>query len=324
MSTATPHVLVLGDLMIDEYVHAATRRGDDEGGSPIVRTEHRRRFLGGAGHAATIVAALGGRPTVVGIVGDDEAGRSCRAELTRLHPGAADALIVLPGRPTTVKSRVLADGALVVRVDTEDASPVDAATEQALAEACERLVTTVDACMVADYGKGAAPPRVCRSLIEGANTAHVPVVVDPKGPDLSRYVGAAVVTPNAHELFDAAAEGAAPGANRVARIVEVGRTLAERLPGTTVVVTADRDGMLLLNPAGLVAQVPSDATDVVDPTGAGDAVTATLAVALGSGRSILDAAERASRVAANVVARRGTAPIDAAEMVELLGSSRPG
>jgi len=270
------------------------------------------------------VAALGGRPTVVGIIGDDEAGRACRAELARLHPDTAEALIVVPGRPTTLKSRVLADGALIVRVDTEDVSPVDAAIEQTVRESCERLVSSVDACMVSDYDKGAAPPDVCRSVIEAATAAHVPVIVDPKGSDLSFYVGATVVTPNARELFDAAGEDAAPDADRVERIAEVGRRVAARLPGTNVVVTADRDGMILVDSAGLVAHVPSDATVVVDPTGAGDAVTATLAVALGSGLSVLDAVLVASRVAATVVARRGTAPIDAAEMVERLGSSRSG
>jgi rfaE bifunctional protein kinase chain/domain len=323
VSSATPHVLVLGDLMIDEYVHTVIRRDDDEGGSPIVLAESRHRVLGGAGHVATIVAALGGRPTVVGVIGTDEPARVCRERLVQAHPRAADALIEIPGRPTTVKTRVLADGALLVRVDTEDASPLDTTTQRALADACARLVRSVDACLVVDYGKGVATRGACRSVMEAAHAAAVPVVVDPKGPDFSRYAGAAVVTPNARELFEAAGADASPGTDRLARIEQAGRRVGECLPGATVVVTLDRDGMLVVEPAGPVAHIPSYATVIADPTGAGDSVAAALAVALGSGRTMLDAAELASRVAAIVVARHGTAPIDIAEMADLLASSRP-
>jgi D-beta-D-heptose 7-phosphate kinase/D-beta-D-heptose 1-phosphate adenosyltransferase len=324
MSSATPHVLVLGDLMVDEYVQTVLRPDDDEGGSPIVRADSRERVLGGAGHVATIVAALGGRPTVAGVVGSDEAGQVCRERIAEAHPRAADALIDAVGRPTTVKSRVLADGELIVRVDTEDVSPLELMTERALAETCSRLVSTVDACVVADYGKGGVPLRACRSIIEGAHAARVPVVVDSKGPDYSRYAGADVVTPNAQELFVAAGARESAGTDRLAQSEHAARRLAGRLPGTSVVVTLDRDGLLLVARDGQIAHVPSYATAITDPTGAGDAVTAALSVALGCGRTILDAAELASRVAAIVVARRGTAPIDAAAMADLIGSSRPG
>jgi rfaE bifunctional protein kinase chain/domain len=324
VSSTTPNVLVLGDVMIDEYVHTVIRRDDDEGGRPIVRAESRERALGGAGHVATLVAALGGRPTVVGVVGTDEPGRVCRERLVQVHPRASDALIEVPGRPTTVKTRVLANSALIVRVDTEDVSPLDVTTQRELAEICARLVSTVDACLVVDYGKGVATRRACGSVIEGAHAARVPVIVDPKGPDFKRYSGADVVAPNARELFEAAGEHGSPGTDRLARAEQAGRRVAEDMPGTTVVVTLDRDGMLLVEPGARVTHVPSYATVIADPTGAGDAVIAALSIALGSGRTILDAAELASRAAAIVVARRGTAPIGAAEMADLLASARSG
>jgi D-beta-D-heptose 7-phosphate kinase/D-beta-D-heptose 1-phosphate adenosyltransferase len=303
-------VLVVGDLILDEYVWGTVARISPEAPVPVVEVRRRSTAAGGAANTAANVAGLGGRVALVGVVGADAAGEQLRAIVRAGRVATAD-LLPDPSRPTTTKTRVIAHAQQVVRFDDEVTAPLPEVVRDALLSRVRELLPTVRACVLSDYGKGVVTADVAAEVIAAAGRAGVPVVVDPKGVDYRKYRGAAVVKPNQSE--------AAKVLNRDvpddAAVAEAGRDLIALLGGATaVLITRGAAGMALFEPGRAVAHVPARAREVFDVTGAGDTVTGTLAIALAAGLPLAAGCHLAASAAAVVVGKLGTAPIDLDEL----------
>ena len=308
-------VLVLGDVMLDEYIWGEVRRISPEAPVPVVEVTRRTFVPGGAANTAANIAALGGRPVLVSVVGPDHAASRLRDELARTGTDA-DGLCVDAARPTTTKSRIVAHNQQVgPRLDVEDRTLVPPGVQEALLAAVRRHLPHVDACIVSDYAKGVVAPPVARELIRLARQARRPVVVDPKGADYSKYRGATLVKPNLHE----AERSAKVEITGEATLQEAAARLMEFLEGSAVLVTRGAEGMSLFRPGMPPWHVPAVVRQVFDVTGAGDTVAGTLAMSLAAGGMLEQAIDLANRAASIVVGKVGTATVTCAELRADLG-----
>jgi D-beta-D-heptose 7-phosphate kinase/D-beta-D-heptose 1-phosphate adenosyltransferase len=307
------HVIVVGDVMLDEFARGDVRRISPEAPVPVLEVTSRAHTLGGAANAAANVASLGGRATLIGLVGED-AGAAIVDDLLARRSIAAE-LVRDPGRPTTHKTRFVARGQQIVRIDQESRAEPSPETRARLAEAIQIAARGADAFVMSDYAKGTVGPELCAAILAGAKARGVPVVADPKHRDLRLYRGVSVVTPNQVELE-----------------LAVGRTLstdddfagaaADILPmleGGALLATRGADGMTLFEPNQPPFHVKAAAKSVFDVTGAGDTVVATLAIALAGGASLRDAVVAASAAAGVVVSKVGTATVSPDELAAALG-----
>lgn len=304
-------LLVVGDVMLDRYWHGAAERISPEAPVPVVRVAGEDLRVGGAGNVALNAAALGAHAELLGAVGEDEAGTQVQR---LLQAGGVQALLQASGAHRTVaKLRVVARQQQLIRLDFEDLPmPVDQA---ALAAAfAQRLAAgAVQAVVLSDYAKGVlADPQ---ALIAPARAAGLPVVVDPKGTDFTRYRGASVLTPNLAE-FEAVAGRCADEAD----IARRGTVLCEALGLQALLVTRGSAGMSLLARGQAPLHLPAQAREVFDVTGAGDTVAATLGAALGAGMPLAQAVRLANVAAGIAVTRLGTACVGRAELLRALAA----
>jgi len=306
-------VLVVGDVMLDRYWWGTVERLSPEAPVPIVHKRRSTAAPGGAANVAANVRSLGGRPLLVGLVGDDDAGRELAAAL-KARGIAADHLLVDPARPTTVKTRVIAHSQHVVRVDEEDRAPVAPPLAARVAERVAALLPAARVVVVSDYAKGLLGPAVLGPVLAAARAAGATVVVDPKGTDFTRYAGARVICPNRQEALAAAGvEPEAPDA-----VPRAAARLLERTGAEAVLVTLGEAGMLLCERGRAPVAIPALAREVFDVTGAGDTVTATLALALAAGAP-LEVAVRLANVAAGLAVEAvGTTAVTAAQLRDAL------
>ncbi len=302
-------VLVLGDVMLDEYIWGEVRRISPEAPVPVVEVRRRQFVPGGAANTAANVAALGGRPLLVSVVGQDHAADLLREVLAR--NGAEPAgLCVEAARATTIKSRIVAHNQQVARFDVEERAPLTAAVEDAVIAAVQRHLAHAEACIISDYAKGVVTPRVARECVRLARQAGRPVVVDPKGADYSKYRGATVVKPNLQE----AERSAKVEITGEATLREAAERLIDLLGGSAVLVTRGAEGMSLFRPGEPPLHVPAVLRNVFDVTGAGDTVAGTLAMALAARGSLEDAIQLANRAASIVVGKVGPATVTRDEL----------
>ena len=291
-------VLVVGDLMLDRYVLGTVDRVSPEAPVPVVRVEAEWHATGGAANVAANVTSLGARCEIVGCVGDDEDGRALRDTLSA-HAIGTEGLHCTPARRTTVKTRVLAQRHQIVRVDREVDNEVEAAVAAALAVKVGRLAGSADALIVQDYDKGVLTPAVIGAVREAAAAGAVPWVVDPKRRSFFAYEGATVFKPNARELADALGEGVRaddPGWMEATRV---------RLGCEHLLLTLGDRGMALQSSGRPLTRLGAVARDVFDVSGAGDTVTAVVALALAAGGTASEAAQLANHAAAVEVGKSG-------------------
>jgi D-beta-D-heptose 7-phosphate kinase/D-beta-D-heptose 1-phosphate adenosyltransferase len=298
------HVVVVGDVMLDEYVRGDVARISPEAPVPVVELRERSSHLGGAANTAANVVSLGGRATVLGLVGDDVAAGALRSGFDELR--ITHSLVVSPGRPTTHKLRVVARTQQIVRVDVESTEPVAEAAARELLDGIERYARTADVLVVSDYAKGVVTETVARACTSAGKRLGIPVVVDPKGRDYTKYAGATVVTPNVAELELATGESTH---NADDAIVTAGSKLLGVLDGTAVLVTRGPAGMTLLERGKPPLHFPTVARSVFDVTGAGDTVVGALALALAAGAPIVDGLVIASHAASVAVGKPGTVAV---------------
>lgn len=306
---STARVVVLGDIMLDRYWTGPVARISPEAPVPVVRVDHVEERPGGAGNVALNVAALGGRITLIGPTGDDEA-----ADILAERLGAAGVdchLLRMPTARTILKLRVLSRHQQLIRLDFEQ--PFPGYRGEALLEHLEAVLEESDVVVLSDYGKGslsAAP-----ALIQAARRAGKPVVVDPKGRDFSRYRGATVVTPNLAELE--AVVGVCPDEKTlVARSVALLREQGIE----ALLVTRGEHGMTLLREGEPELHLPAQAREVYDVTGAGDTVVSTLSAALAAEESLAEAVALANVAAGIVVGKLGTASVSVPELEQVFGA----
>ena len=305
-------LLVLGDLVLDEYVWGDVERVSPEAPVPVVHVQDETVVLGGAGNVARNVAALGGTVTFCSAVGDDAVGRRAADLLGNLGVDAKG-LVVVEGRPTTRKTRVIARSQQIVRFDRETVEPLPLGLGRRLLEAVEEGLPGCDGVVVADYGKGVLSGQIGAEAMRRFLARGVPVAVDPKAA-LAPYRGAALVKPN---LREAEALSGVPvgGAEDLRRAAA---RLCEDLGGASVVVTRGGEGMTLFEGGRPGVDVHTAAREVFDVQGAGDTTIATLALALRVGASLLEAAVIANAAAGVVVGKVGTATASLDEVRALL------
>ena len=306
-------ILVIGDLMLDRYWHGDTARISPEAPVPVVRIRDEEYRAGGAGNVALNVTALGGGATVIGAVGQDEAGTRLRQLLERA--GCEARFIEVAGHPTITKLRVISRHQQLLRLDFEE----DFANLSAgpLMDAFEAALPQAGVVVLSDYAKGLL--RDPAPLIERARAAGKPVVVDPKHPDFSTYRGATVATPNMQEFQ--VAVGPCPDD---ATLVAKGLNLLQQCGIDSLLVTRSERGMTLLRQHEAPLHLPAQAREVFDVTGAGDTVVATLAASIAAGLDLAEAAKLANVAAGIVVGKFGTATVSQDELRNALeGAAAP-
>lgn len=309
-------VLIVGDLMLDEYLWGHVNRISPEAPVPVVEVQRRSFTAGGAANTAANVASLGGRAIVAGIVGDDSAGQRIR-DLLDGQGIDSSAIGIDSSRPTTTKTRVVAHSQQMVRIDHEQPGALSDAVEKELLAQLEIQLSQVRAAVVSDYGKGVITSSLCERLIELARASGVPVIVDPKGTDYRKYRGATVVKPNQLEtgkVFNRELR-------TTAEVERAGRELLQFLgAGSSVLVTRGAQGMTLLEANRPTVHVPTQAREVYDVTGAGDTVAGALALSLAVGSNLESACQLASLAAAVVVGKVGTATCTILDLEEAIRS----
>ena len=302
-------VLIIGDLMLDHFVIGRVDRISPEAPVPVVRFDHEEYRLGGAANVAHNTAALGGRVHLVGLVGSDDAGTTLRSDLSRLGVDASG-LIADRDRCTTRKLRVVTvRNQQVARIDYEEDGEVHGDVEAAIISRIEQLAPSADAVLVSDYMKGVVSLGVATAAIAAATRRGIPVLVDPKVPHIDYYAGATVVTPNHHE-----AEAVTHMRIRTSDDARAAaRRFRERTRCESVLVTRGEHGMTVLGVDG-EEELPAEAREVADVTGAGDTVIATMTLALAAGTTLADAARLANRAAGIVVGKFGPATVTVDEL----------
>ncbi len=304
-------IVVLGDIMLDEFVWGDVTRISPEAPVPVVDIRRESVHLGGAANVLSNLTALGAKACVIGVVGKDAAGERLRLSLRNANPLQSDEhLVVDESRPSTVKTRIIAHSQLVVRADRELRTPVNGRTEERIIGALKEAIQSADALVVSDYDKGVVTPGILSEILPLAYQ-RMPVLIDPKIRNLASYRPATLVTPNHHEALRMTntEEDSDEGLHRAARL------LRETLNCNAVLITRGDRGMMLLEGNGKPTFVETTAREVYDVTGAGDTVIATLAAALASGSSMLEAANLANHAAGIVVGKVGTATASAEELI---------
>lgn len=313
-------VLVIGDVIIDHFLWGAATRISPEAPVPVVNVEREDLMLGGSANVLRNIVSLGGGGVLCGIVGDDYMGRKI-IELLETLGVSTDGLVV-GQRPTTVKTRVVAQGQQVVRFDRETIGAPSETSLQALLRFLNDHVHRFDAIIVSDYAKGVVsdqlmtPLRALLDDVRRRDNRAIPLIVDPKPKNMPCFVGATIVTPNHHE----ACLMAGMQIHDEVSLVAAARQIRDDLGCTGVLITRGESGMALLQEDDRLVTIPTMAKEVFDVTGAGDTVAATLSLALASGCCMHDAAMLANHAAGIVVGKVGTASVSATELLAALHS----
>ncbi len=310
-------VAVIGDLMLDIYLVGAVDRISPEAPVPVVHVTEETVALGGAANVAANVLRLGASCEIVGFAGADGPGELLRHRIESLEGGAARARLIPDGaRPTTTKTRVMARKQQVVRFDREVDADLSESAAAALRNAAREAVRAADVVVLEDYNKGVLTAAVIRTAIDEATRAGLPIVVDPKFRNIFEYAGATVFKPNALELVRALGTPIDAGNETW---LEQART---RFGCRHLLVTMGEDGMVLRSEDASTFRVPAIAREVYDVSGAGDTVTAFVAVALAAGATMREAMVIANFAAAIEVAKPGVATVSPDEVRELVVQHR--
>ena len=312
-------VLVIGDVMLDRFVYGAVERISPEAPIPVVAVDRTADMPGGAANVARNIAAMGARARLIGVVGDDLFAADLRAQVGESPEILAD-LVVDPSRPTTVKTRYVADGQQVMRADRESRVSLDEDTERKVITAFIRALDGVAVVVISDYGKGVLSERVTHTIIEAARRAGKPVIVDPKAKDFGKYRGATLIKPNRLELQAASGQSCATEHQVIAAARQV---LAQGICAT-MVVTRGRDGMSVVGAEDPVTHLATAARQVFDVSGAGDTAIAALALGLAAGGTVVEAAALANLAAGIAVGKPGTATVTTGEIVTELHPVQAG
>ena len=304
------YVVVLGDVMLDEFVWGDVTRISPEAPVPVVDVRRESIRLGGAANVLANLVGLGARGSVVGVVGQDAAGERLQTGLREL--GTQDGcLIVDDSRPSTTKTRIIAHSQLVVRADRESRSAVNGKVEEKIVSCLKDALAQADAFVVSDYDKGVVTPAILREILPLAYE-RMPVLIDPKLRNFNSYRPATLVTPNHLEALRMSdtEDHSDDGSHHAAKVIR------EKLGCDAVLITRGDRGMMLLEGDGRPVYVETAAREVYDVTGAGDTVIATLSAALASGATMLEAASLANHAAGIVVGKVGTAIATAEELID--------
>jgi D-beta-D-heptose 7-phosphate kinase/D-beta-D-heptose 1-phosphate adenosyltransferase len=309
-------VLVVGDLMIDEYLWGDVDRISPEAPVPVVAVKKEESTLGGSGNVINNLAALGAKVFAAGVVGTGRNGKMLIKKLDHLGVDAGG-IVQEPGRPTTRKTRVIAAHQHVLRIDRETKKEISDETMKRIALFIEKTVSMADIVVVSDYGKGLITKTLMKKIVYSAKRRRRAVIADPKGIDYSKYSGVTLITPNRKEA--ALASGVEITDN--GSLAEAGSRITGSTGIENLLITCGKDGMTLFEKGRKPYRIRAEARQVFDVSGAGDTVVAVVALALASGASFRTSAAVANTAAGIVVGKVGTATVSAWELKEALEKS---
>ncbi|MGF1611928.1 MAG: D-glycero-beta-D-manno-heptose 1-phosphate adenylyltransferase [Kiloniellales bacterium] len=315
-------ICVLGDVMLDRFVYGRVERVSPEGPIPVLHFESEALMLGGAANVARNIVALGGTAVLLGVLGQDEAGDQIAGPMMS-GSGIDGRFVRTPAVPTTVKTRYVSGGQQIMRLDVERPLVPDESLIDALCRSFAEVAEAVDAVVLSDYAKGVLAPAVIRRVIELARQRALPVIVDPKSRDVSRYAGASLLAPNAAEA--ALITGLDSGTDEAAKAAV--KAIRERAAVAAVVLTRGAQGMTIYDPASGGDEpltIATVAAEVFDVSGAGDTVMAALSLALAAGLGVAAGAQIANVAAGISVGKRGTAVVQRHELAMALRRTTGG
>lgn len=309
-------VLVIGDIIMDEYIWGDVHRISPEAPVPVVEVIQETKMLGGAANVINNIASLGGNPILCGLIGDDDTGREL-LERVRGLGAATDGIVVEAGRPTSIKTRVIAHHQQVVRFDREMIREILPETLMKIVDFIKTMQDGLDAIIVSDYGKGVISPETMKGLRDLVRGSGIILAVDPKADHFEYYQGMDVITPNHHEA------GAFCGFKIVDKqsLIRAGGQMIRELNCRSVLITQGKDGMTLFEAEGEISHIPTVARKVFDVTGAGDTVISAFSLGLASGMDLKTAAIISNFAAGIVVGEVGTSTVSASELRRVIGSS---
>ena len=315
---ARPRVLIVGDLIMDRYVTGDVSRISPEAPIPVLGAKTSELRLGGAGNVVANLRAMEAEVDVLGLVGDDGHGRALRERLEG-EGVETGGVIVDEGRPTIEKTRMMSGVQQMLRVDWEDPRPLDGAPLAALLEKLEEYIDRAQAVILSDYGKGVVVPEVIERAIKLARARGIPVLVDPKGEDYSRYRGATLITPNKKEAEQALGHKIGD----LADLPGAADSLIQAAELDSILITLGSNGIYWRTSGGEDGRDPAQARAVFDVVGAGDTVVAHLALYLAAQLQLADAVALANHAAGIVVGRLGTSSVTRSELASRLAEVSP-
>lgn len=304
-------ILVIGDIMVDEYIWGDVERISPEAPVPVVTVNSESVMLGGATNVVNNIHALTGKVYIAGVIGDDDIGRTVSAILHRKNL-CTDGIIVDKSRRTTLKTRVIAHNQQVVRVDREHRFNIHDDVLDKLTAYMTETIPNVDAVIISDYAKGVVTRQLVKAVVDLVRKHNKICCVDPKVTHFNHYKGVNVITPNHHE----AAQATQMSVHDMDSVKIAGERIKELTECDAVVITFGERGMCVFDKDGDFTHIDTVAKKVYDVTGAGDTVISTLTLALSVGATLMEAALLANHAAGLVVEQFGTSTITQGELLE--------
>ncbi len=314
---AQARVLVIGDIIMDKFVWGDVSRISPEAPVPVVEVKQETKMLGGAANVIHNIAMLGAKPILCGVIGEDHVGQEILNKIDQIGC-MTDGIIREKGRPTSVKTRVVAHSQQIVRFDREIQTDIRPETIKRLINFVRENINSIKAIIVSDYGKGIISARLMmslRDLVRSDTDGSVMLAVDPKTGNFKYYKGVDVITPNHHEagtfcrikIFDEES------------LIRAGRKILGELNCRSVLITQGKDGMTLFENNGEINHIPTFAKKVFDVTGAGDTVIGTFSLGLATGLDLKAAAVLSNFAAGIVVGEVGTSAVRAEDLKKVIG-----
>ena len=312
-------VIVIGDIIMDEYIWGDVSRISPEAPVPVVDVKQETKTLGGASNVIYNMATLGARPVLCGVIGDDRTGRQILNKVDQMGL-KTDGMVVEPGRPTSIKTRIVAHNQQVVRFDRESKKNIGPESIEKFLDFIGKNLNTIDAIVISDYGKGviSAPlMKGLRDLVRQASEGSIIIAVDPKTGNFEYYQEVDVITPNHHEA------GAYCGFEIIDEdtLTQAGRKMLGELNCRSVLITQGKGGVTLFENGGETTHIPTVAKKVFDVTGAGDTVIGTFSLGLASGLDLKSAAVLSNLAAGIVVGEVGTSTVSAEALKKAVGGN---
>ena len=304
-------ILVIGDLILDEFIWGQVSRISPEAPVPVVWVKDESFMPGGASNVANNINSLGGRAYMVGVVGNDDRAGILKGELE--HRGVnVDGIFTDPERPTILKTRVIAHQQQVVRIDKEKTDPLKDKIVNRIINYIENVIDEVDGLIVEDYGKGLITPKLLDKIVPLAKKKKKIIAVDPKEEHFSYYKGVTVLTPNNNE----ASRAVGFEIKDKATLKKAGFELLKKLQSRIILITLGEDGMMVFEKDKSPKKIETIAQEVFDVSGAGDTVVSTYALSLIAGATPIQAAHIANCAAGIVVGKVGIAVVNQSEVIE--------
>lgn len=297
-------IAVIGDLMLDKYIFGKVERISPEAPVPVIDVASQSYRLGGAANVATNIRSLGASAMLFGVVGDDGDGAILQSQMLNERL-STDFLVTESGRPTTAKTRVIAQNHHIVRIDSETRKPISQASEKTILDLLSEHVNRLGAIVFEDYNKGALTKSLIKKVIAFAKKNHIPITVDPKKDNFFEYKHATVFKPNLKEISDALGR---KFTNTDEDATLACQLLQKKIKANNIILTRSEKGITVFN--GKAHHIPSMALEVADVSGAGDTVIATLTVSIASGVDTLTAAKIANLAAGVVCAEVGAIAVE--------------